>query len=83
MVGSMTWTLAWPDGSVLTARSAAAALAALGDEQMRPCGIEEMRERLSNRCFVWTDRYVDSDLDDDEFLAALGEAGLFRLTIEP
>lgn len=74
------WALLWPDGSVLSADTAGGLLNRLAALQWdQPCNRAQLRARMVDRAKAWSGVVINEELGDEDFLAALADAGMFVL----
>lgn len=76
----MTIQLTWPDGTHTRGTDAADVIMRWAKVQWATVEtIERAKQILTDRAYAWTGALVDELLPDDEFLAALEQAGMFRI----
>lgn len=67
----------WPDYTITVAVSATRALEVIAQKQWEEeVSVPRMKELLADRAWAWSRKIVDFDLEDKEFLKALGDTGM-------
>lgn len=75
------WSVKWPDGSQMTARSATELILHLAAKQWQPLTHDQMKMQLSKRAQAWSSKFIHYAQDDEPFLRELNRVGLFELSI--
>lgn len=75
------WQVRWTDGFLVHGSSASEVLAEIGGRMWDPP--QNIKATLAYRAWSYFRVNVDESLPDDEFLKALGEAGLCEVISNP
>lgn len=72
----------FPDGTEVRGLTASDLLAEIAKMQWYKVGVDAMKHLLAARAYGWNNAVLNPDLDDDEFVHALGETGMVFVLVE-